>query len=205
MALITAIMGSTQNPTAYMPPNAYNVVEGDSDDSVSTVTRSAAIKNVPALTAQLNDVATLMVPHLFWRCAVSGSKDSFPVTLNALFDHGSHAVLIRDNLVSTVGLKRRKLAVPMTVEMAMPKEGKKQTTELNEWVKLQLYNITGEWTSKSVRAVMAPSLCADVILGPFLSHNNIMIDHNARTAIDKTSNFDLLHPTPREIPKAPKK
>jgi hypothetical protein len=166
MALITAIMGSTQNPTAYMPPNAYNVVEGDSDDSVSTVTRSAAIKNVPALTAQLNDVAPLMVPHLFWRCAVSGSKDSFPVTLNALFDHGSHAVLIRDNLVSTVGLKCRKLAVPMTVEMAMPKEGKKQTTELNEWVKLQLYNITGEWTSKSVRAVMAPSLCADVILGP---------------------------------------
>jgi hypothetical protein len=35
-----------------------------------------------------------------------------------------------------------------------------------------------------------------VLLGlPFLSHNNIVVDHSARTAIDKTMEFDLLNPT----------
>jgi hypothetical protein len=42
-----------------------------------------------------------------------------------------------------------------------------------------------------------PSLCAPIILGlPFLLHNNIIIDHAARTVIDKLSNFDLLNPPP---------
>jgi hypothetical protein len=56
-----------------------------------------------------------------------------------------------------------------------------------------------------VRAIVAPGLCAPVILGlPFLSHNNIVIDHAARTAIDKTSNFDLLNPVPPPPPPPPK-
>jgi hypothetical protein len=53
--------------------------------------------------------------------------------------------------------------------------------------------------------IIAPSLCAPVILGlPFLAHNNIVIDHALRTAIDKCSGFDLLHPTPPPVPKPPR-
>ena len=81
--------------------------------------------------------------------------------------------------------------------MAMPNEGPKRIILLYEWVKLRLYNPSGFWTSKTVRAVIAPSLCAPVILGtPFLAHNNIVIDHAARTVIDKMCGFDLLNPKP---------
>jgi hypothetical protein len=121
--------------------------------------------------------------------------------LNALIDHGSHIVLISNDLVIQLSLKRRKLVEPMTVELAMPNQNSKRNLELSEYVKLKLYDPVGNWTSKTVRALIAPSLCACVILGlPFLSHNNIVIDHALRTAIDKVSGFDLLHPTPPAIP-----
>jgi hypothetical protein len=44
-----------------------------------------------------------------------------------------------------------------------------------------------------------------MILGlPFLAHNNIVVDASARTAINKNTNFDLLHPVPPSPPKPPK-
>jgi hypothetical protein len=83
----------------------------------------------------------------------------------------------------------------MPVEMAMSGADKKQIFHLSEWVKLKLYDPSNAWVSKSVRAVIAPTLCAHVILGlPFLTHNKIVIDHDACTAIDKTTGFDLLNP-----------
>jgi hypothetical protein len=55
--------------------------------------------------------------------------------------------------------------------------------------------MSGAWTSKAVCTVIAPSLCTPVILGLlFLVHNNIAIDHTDCMAIDKISDFDLLHP-----------
>src|ERR1700683_5537270 len=87
----------------------------------------------------------------------------------------------------------------------MPEEGKKRVTELNEWVKLSLYDVSGQWTSKTVRAVIVPSLCAPVTLGLlFVMHNSIVIDHADRTVIDKVSGFDLLHPPPPPMPKLAK-
>ena len=57
-----------------------------------------------------------------------------------------------------------------------------------------------------MRAVIALNLVAPVILGlPFLSHNSIVVDHAACTAIDKQNNFDLLNPSVRPPPPAPKK
>ena len=93
----------------------------------------------------------------------------------------------------------------MPVEVAIPGEGKKRTIILSEWIKLRLYNPSGLWTSKTVHAVIAPSLCVPVLLGlPFLAHNKIVIDHDTRTVIDKTCGFDLLNPTPPPAPKPPK-
>ena len=87
----------------------------------------------------------------------------------------------------------------------MAADGKKVVLELNEWVKLQLYDTNSWWTSKTVRAIVAPGLCSPVILGlPFLSHNRIVIDHHACTVINKESGFDLLNPTPMSTPPVPK-
>jgi hypothetical protein len=207
---VAVVMGVSANPVAYMPSNMSNVIEGDSvysDTSVSLPPVAAVIQPWPSptLTASVSEVAPLTVPHLFWQCCTSGPANCLPLTIYALIDHGSHTVLINESFASSLGLKRRKLHEPMNVEMAMPEEGKKRVVQLKEWVKLSLYDVSGQWTSKTVRAVIAPSLCAPVILGlPFLSHNNIVIDHADRTVIDKVSGFDLLNPPPPPAPKAPK-
>ena len=55
---------------------------------------------------------------------------------------------------------------------------------------------------KTVCAVISPSLCTPILLGlPFLKHNNIVIDIEAKTAIDKKNGFDLLNPSLPEKPK----
>jgi hypothetical protein len=185
---VAVVMGASRNPVAYMLSNPSNILEGDSNDSDSSVSKSHVVSMSPEL-------APLTVPHLFWQCSVDGPATTFPVTFEALIDHGSHTVLISRDLISKLGLRIRKLHKLMVVEMAIPNESVKQRICLTEWVKLSLYDTSGQWTSKTVRAVVAPSLCAPVILGlPFLSHNNIVIDHAARTVIDKMTGFDLLHP-----------
>jgi hypothetical protein len=200
-------MGVSPNPLAYMPPNVSNVIEGDSDSDVSppnavdlpmTPTR---LESVCTLTAS-EILAPLSVPHLFWNCTISGPVGTLPISFSALIDYGSHLVLISDKFIKSLQLHRPTLAEPLEVEMAMPESGLKNVVQLRDWVKLSLYDQVGSWTSKTVRAVIAPSLCAPVILGlPFLQHNKIVIDHDARTAIDKESGFDLLNPTPPPPPK----
>ena len=49
-----------------------------------------------------------------------------------------------------------------------------------------------------------PGLCAPMMLGlPFLTHNDIVVDTSACTAIDKQYNLDLLHPIPPVPPPSP--
>lgn len=80
----------------------------------------------------------------------------------------------------------------MKVELAIPNNGVKHVIQLIELVKLVLYNPVRSWTSKTVCAIIAPSLCAPVILElPFLAHNNIVVDNSAQTAVDKITGFEL--------------
>jgi len=208
--LIAAVMGMSRNPTAYIPSNALSVIEGESDSDMSVSDRNfaAAIANQAtwALMVLNKDLAPFTVPHLFWRCSINGAANGFPIMLAALIDHGSHVVLISDEFANSLFLKHHKLFEPMSVELAMPAEGPKRIVCLSEWVKLKLYDPSGMWQSKTVRAIIAPSLCVPVILGgPFLTHNNIVIVHMARTAIDKLSGFDLLNLKPLSLPPQPKK
>jgi hypothetical protein len=155
-APVAAIMGSSSSAVAYMPSNDSNVLEGndtDSDDTVSPLFTAPSIMNCVAASvpmAQRDDIAPISVPHFFWRCTVSGALGSFPITLNALIDHGSHIVLISNDLIIELSLKRRKLVKPMPVELAMPDQNSKHTLELSEYVKLKLYDPVGNWTSKTV-------------------------------------------------------
>ena len=212
-APVAVVMGMMSNPTAYTAANLMSVIEGDSfsDDSVSPLRSESTVQSVPStthassvLTAPHEDMAPLSVPHLYWKCSASGTE--FPVTFEALLDHGADTVFISEHFVSELSLKQQKLYNQMSVEMAMPGEGKKQVIHMSHWVKLQLHDPSGGWKSKSIRAVVALSLCSPVILGlPFLSHNKIVIDHDVRTAIAKDSGFDLLHPTTPQLKPAPKK
>lgn len=68
-------------------------------------------------------------------------------------------------------------------------------TRLTEYVELEPAAVDGRWISQKVKAIIAPGCCSEIILGmPFLSHNQIVIDHEYRTCIAKKEKVDLLNP-----------
>ena len=200
-------MGGSCHPVAYMPSNESNVLDEESDSGLSNQVSHPSTATVPLSVAVIRSVGLLNMhkPHLFWQCFTSGPADSLPITLKALINNGSHAVLIRDDFVNSLALRRHKFPKLEIVELAMQSGGKKVFVELTHWVKLKLHDPSNFWTARTVRAIVTPGLCAPVILGlPFLVHNNIIVDHAAQTAVDKISNFDLLNPVtppPKLLPK----
>ena len=198
---VAAVMGYASNPAGYAASNRTDILSNDEEeDELSSDVRvhtAAIIEGVddaiPTPLKAGESRAPLMVPHMFWRASCS-PINNLPITFECLLDIGSHLVIIREDLVDELKLHRRKLRVPIFTETAMH-NGQKNMIELDEFVKLQLYDASGQYVSKSVRAVISPSLCVPVLLGlPFLKHNNIVIDVEARTAIDKVQNFDLINP-----------
>jgi hypothetical protein len=191
---VAAVLGS--RPYAYGAPNSSTVIgEGEVDSDEEDVSDRSRVFVAVVGDAHHNREHDNVSSHLFWRCAAHGPANTVPISFDALIDSGSHTVLIREDYVARLGLERHKLRKPETVELAMSKNGEKFRIELTEYVKLQLFDPSCVWRARTVRAIVASGLCAPVILGlPFLERNKIVIDHEQRTAINKDSGFDLIHP-----------
>lgn len=211
---VASVIGSSSNAVAYMAPNESNVfseesVSDDSDrvsigytDEVEVSRRFvASVASPTSKVVEREPKAPFHVDHLFWRCAVSsgGTGDVLVPVFDALIDDGAYAVLICSSLVDELGLKRRKLPRPEDVEGAMSTPGDvSQKTTLSEYVNLSLYCPFSGWAARTVRAIIAPSLCAPIILGlPFIVFNNVVVDAGLRTAICKNDSHDLLNPVHR--------
>ena len=122
----------------------------------------------------------------------------------ALIDHRSSAVLISEQYISLLGLRRRQLCEPYSAELTMDNNGCTDI-QFSEYVKLQLHDVSSFWSLKSIHAIIVPGLCAPMILGlPFLVHNDIIVDTVAQTVVDKKCGFDLLHPTGPPLTTCPK-
>jgi len=134
-------------------------------------------------------VAPLQTPHLRWDCLVDGPGVSSPLKVSALIDHGSSLVLIGEELADKLGLRRCQLAKPLPLSLALSKDN----FLLSHYVKLSCTSLDQNYTSRTVRAIIAPNLCTPLLLGgPFLQHNRIIIDHELRTCITKDADYDLL-------------
>ena len=170
---------------AIMPPtNDSAVLEGDSADLSKDSDDSVSHHSVP-----------FSFPHYRWRCTVDSVNSLDRLEVDALIDNGSHTVLIHDYLTERLGLCRRKLIDPMNVSLVLSDSDNHVVTTLTDWVKLRLFDRNNLWSSRTVHAVVAPSLCTDIILGlPFLRINKIVSDHDASTCIAKESGYDLLNP-----------
>jgi hypothetical protein len=177
---VTAVLGSLNAPTAYLPKNASSIIErGDESISDISVSPPPPYPRVPAMTqtplvgrvmASMAAVASkdpLPIPfykeHLYWRCSVEGNSPSAPTMTTSLLDNGCHTVLIEDDLATTLTLKRRKLYKPETVCLAITASGEKGTKiTLTEWVKLKVSDLNNAWTARTVRAIVCPGLCAPI-------------------------------------------
>ena len=136
-----------------------------------------------------------MFPTYFWRASAS-PPDSLPLSFDCLLDNGSHLNLICDSLVNQLGLRRKELRTPIEMTLAMHLNKDKTTITFYNFVKLPLYDVAGRYHAKSICAIVMLNLCCLVLLGlPFLSHNNIVIDHAEQMAVDTSQNYDLLNPS----------
>ncbi|KAG2741811.1 hypothetical protein P692DRAFT_20907082, partial [Suillus brevipes Sb2] len=160
-------------------------------NTVAVVMPSAALGNG---TDSDECVAPLTTPLLLWDCLIDGPTSSS--TVKALIDDGSAAVLIDEKLVDKLGLQCRKLHAPMPFNVALLGE-EKDSFLLSDYVRLACISIDSRFTSRSVRAIVAPNLCTPLLLGgPFLHHNKIVIDHELRTCTVKDQDYELLNPLP---------
>ena len=132
---------------------------------------------------------------LFFADVIIGSSSSVSqCPVHALIDHGCDSVLISPELVDCLGLPRRKLPKLKSVVMAVEGDQKKEFV-FREFVQMSVISSDQSWSSRSCRAIIAPNLCAPLILGNvFLAYNHFVIDHKLRTCIDKVTGYDLLNP-----------
>jgi hypothetical protein len=111
-----------------------------------------------------------------------------------MLDCGAHIVLIDAMLVKSLGLCRFCLHKPLLISVAL-NNSTSSDSHLYEYVKIALFAPDSSYISRTIKAIVMPSLCVPLLLGlPFLVTNNIVADFTARTAIDKDCNFDLLNP-----------
>jgi len=162
--LIVAIM---------LPTNDSMVLEGNSGDLSKDSDDSMSAHSV-----------LFSIPHYRWRCAIDGADSLNCVDIEALIDNGSHTVLIRDDLVDNLKLRRWKLHEPRNISLAVSDSENCVVTTLTEWVKLKLFDRNNLWLFRTVHAVVTSGLCTDVILGlPFLKVNKIVTDHGNNTCV----------------------
>ena len=143
--------------------------------------------------------------HFVAKFNIAAPHLDFPLTFLMLIDNGAHLVLIRPEVVDALRLERHLQKVPETVSIAISKTKKTFKMTLHHYVKFVVTSIDNAWTSKTVHAIIAPSLCMPVILGlPFLTHNDIVTDHKERSCIDKKTRYNLMNPTPVVPPPPPR-
>ncbi|KAJ7256133.1 hypothetical protein B0H12DRAFT_1016061 [Mycena haematopus] len=171
----------------------------DEDDSSMVSTRIPAPEYPRSRSTRVT--SRHRAKHLLWDCLIEGPMSNLPLEIRVLIDNGSFLVLIDALLADKLGLRRFKLLKPEPISLALSDTKNDASTYLAEYVKLKVLSCDQTWSSTSVRALVAPNLCVPIILGlPWLEKNKIIIDHSARTVIDKRVNYDLLNPP---LPKAP--
>ncbi|KAJ3924595.1 MAG: hypothetical protein NXY57DRAFT_907940 [Lentinula lateritia] len=132
-------------------------------------------------------------PHFVWNAVLWGPASSIAHPL--LIDDGCPFVLIRADVATALGVKLQRLYKPQQMSVAMS-EGSPQVFTASSFCKVGLEDPLGSWSSRSVRALVVPSLCYPMVLGiPFLAHNFLVTDYSSRTVMDKTTGFDLMNPS----------
>jgi hypothetical protein len=148
--------------------------------------------STPSVTCQV-DENPIAVPHLLWSSVISHAETAEPVPVTSMIDTGSFLVLISAETVTRCALQRKPLKSPVYTRSAF--DNTPHTHK--EFVRLKLHDPEFRWSARSVKALIADSLCHNIVVGlPFAHRNHLVIDVRKRTVVDKTSGFDLLHPSP---------
>ncbi|KAF9059735.1 hypothetical protein BDP27DRAFT_1430937 [Rhodocollybia butyracea] len=132
------------------------------------------------------------VSHLYADVSLTGPAISeFPISSTSLLDIGCPSTVISAELSDKLGLRR----FPLPKEEDNLSSLSEEPLWCTEYVKLRVSSKDGSWMSGTVRAKINNGLCIPLILGmPFLTSEHIVIDAQARTAVDKRVGYDLMNP-----------
>jgi hypothetical protein len=103
---VTAVM-ATSHPIAYMPPNDSSVIEAGSGSETSDEVSTISPEHEPRACPQEADIAPIRGRHLSWKCVLADARLEFPAETDAMIDDGCHLVLIREDLASSLAVRRQ--------------------------------------------------------------------------------------------------
>ncbi|EMD33064.1 hypothetical protein CERSUDRAFT_76772 [Gelatoporia subvermispora B] len=132
--------------------------------------------------SELEYIELFTLPTLYWNGLLDGPLLSSPISVDALLDPGLHTVLVSSSPINQTGLCRYRLPNPKKIQQALEAD--------NEIVFPQFPFSVHRPPSMYI-------LCKtlNIILDPpFLKVNKINVDFHERTAIHKTSGYDVLNP-----------
>lgn len=146
-------------------------------------------------------VREISVPHIIWPGLIHNeNRPTWPKVYNMLIDCGAPSVLICDDLVLQLELRRRRVRwhVPPLGDAYGRAAG--EENQPKEWVKLRVSSPCHTWNAITVRAYVAPTLCGPVLLGrSWLKFNKLSADHENDRIIHNPTGVDILN-LPRPIP-----
>ncbi len=137
-------------------------------------------------------------PHLVWNTYITAPSSPSDMTIPMLMDTGAAVNLIDKATVNARNLRRHSLPQPMPFTDAFA--GKERSAL--EWIKSVVTSPDGSYSSRSLRAIIVPSLCHPVILGvPSLTRNELLVDLN-RHALWDPLHVNILCPStkPPQLP-----
>ena len=111
-----------------------------------------------------------------------------------MLDIGCPSVVISDELVTRLGLRRFRLPAAEDNLSSLSDT----PLDCREWVRLEVVPGKGAWISGTMRALVNVGLPVPLLLGmSFLSAEHIIIHSRNRTATDERTGYDLAHPPRR--------
>ncbi|KAG6859273.1 hypothetical protein C0995_010095 [Termitomyces sp. Mi166 len=160
---------------AYVEPTSKDEIKDeDTDESYTYAIKSSSPE--PPLSA----------PHMTVMLEMTGpSIISFPLSVCAILDNGCPSTVIDADLIAKLGLQRFPLA-----------KHKDNLTSLTQSPLTCTEYVRLEATAKVNIGLPVP-----LILGiPFLSAESLVLDMEARTAIDKRTGYDIMNPSIHTTP-----
>ena len=144
-----------------------------------------------------SNISLLFLPSLACNVLLDRPAVPCPKMAHVLIDDGAQLVLINNSLVCALGLCVYQLPLPIPLVLAFSYSPSSPTSLLAaQCVKHSIISPDSQFRSQSVWALIAPdTLYVDVILSlPFLSHNCIIVDSAAHTAVSQLDSYDFLNP-----------
>ncbi|KAF8168734.1 hypothetical protein BJ912DRAFT_808305, partial [Pholiota molesta] len=190
---LAAKPGAKRLPVGYVP--LPDLVDDEADNEFD---EEDGFYDDDTYAPPLDDPPPFTMPH-FWATfvAICPSDPNSHVSQKSLLDIGCPSTVISGRLVDKLGLHR--LPLPKKEDNLSSLSGKPLSS--TEYVELVLTQSGGAWRSKVFRAKVNEDLPIPLLLGiPFLHHHRIVIDIEARTALQKDTGHDILNPlVPRVV------